>query len=230
VYINVVEVYKKNMFNKNIFITIEGCDFSGKTTQSRLLEKHLKKGGFNVLLTREPGGTILSEKIRKIILNSNLDIIPLSELFLFEAARAQHVKKLIYPALKTGKIVVCDRFIDTTIAYQCYGSNLDLNLVNKLNFIASFGLEPIVTIYLDSSAGNLKNTTTIKNKKKNNYNCDRIERRSLRFYENVRKGYFEQAKKYPERIKIVKVQKTTKKTHLLIKNIVDRVLMCLKKY
>jgi dTMP kinase len=210
------------MRKKNLFITFEGGEGSGKTTHSLLLKKYLEEKGYEVLLTREPGGPVLSEAVRDILLNPNLNIVPLSELFLFEAARAQHIKKFIFPALKTGKVVICDRFIDATVAYQGYGRKLDLQLIDRLNSIASFGLTPILTIYLDvsTSEGFLN-----KAKKINKRICDdRIEKESLQFHERIREGYFSQAKKYSERIKIVKTQETVEKTEALIREIIDTVL------
>ena len=127
---------------KHFFITVEGGECSGKTTHSLLLKEHLEKKGYKVLLTREPGGTICSEALRRILLDPDLNIISLSELFLYEAARAQHVKELIFPALKDGKVVICDRFIDSPVAYQGYGRKLNLQLIDKLNSLTSFGLTP----------------------------------------------------------------------------------------
>jgi len=206
------------------FITIEGGEGSGKTTQSRLLRGYLEERGFEVLLTREPGGSVLADNIRNIILNPNSDIAPLSELFLFEAARAQHIEKLIYPALKIGKVVVCDRFTDATVAYQGYGKGLDLKLINKLNLIASVGLEPTLTLYLDIMPFNGLSRAKKLNIEGYGNNGDRIERESIRFHENVRKGYIEQARKYPKRIRVIEVQETTEKTHMLIKDVVNKVL------
>ncbi|MDR1400800.1 MAG: dTMP kinase [Endomicrobium sp.] len=207
-----------------IFITVEGGDGSGKTTQSRLLSEYLVRKGFDVLLTREPGGSVLAGNIRSIILDPKSDIVPLSELFLFEAARAQHIKKLIYPALEMGKVVVCDRFTDATVAYQGYGRKLDLKLINKLNSIASVGLKPILTLYLDVMPFDGLSRAKGLNGKSYGYGGDRIERKSIRFHEDVRKGYLEQAKKYSRRIKVVKTQETAEKTHILVKDIVDKVL------
>ena len=111
--------------NRPLFITIEGGEGSGKTTHSLLLREYLKNKGFSVILTREPGGTVLAESIRKVILEPDSNLSPLSELLLYEAARAQHIQEIILPALKSGKIVICDRFIDATVAYQGYGRKLD---------------------------------------------------------------------------------------------------------
>jgi dTMP kinase len=213
------------MKKKNLFITFEGGEDSGKTTHSLLLEKYLEEKGYKVLLTREPGGPALSEVIRDILLNPNLNIIPLSELFLFEAARAQHVRKIIFPALKAGKVVICDRFIDTTVAYQGYGRKLDLQLIDRLNSIASFGLTPILTICLDvpTSEGFLNKGGGL-NKRIYDKSGDRIERESLQFHDRIREGYLSQAEKYSERIKIVKTQETVEKTEALIRKIIDAVL------
>jgi dTMP kinase len=213
------------MEKKHLFITFEGGEGSGKTTHSLLLKKYLKKKGYEVLLTREPGGPVLSEAVRDILLNPNLNIVPLSELFLFEAARVQHVKKIVFPALKAGKVVICDRFIDATVAYQGYGRKLDLQLINRLNSIASFGLTPILTICLNVSTSEdfLKKVKKI-NKRVCGKSGDRIERESLQFHERIRKGYLSQAEKYSERIKIVKTQETVEKTEALIRKIIDAVL------
>ncbi|MCA6079688.1 MAG: dTMP kinase [Endomicrobium sp.] len=204
---------------KHFFITVEGGECSGKTTHSLLLKEHLEEKGYKVLLTREPGGTICSEALRRILLDPDLNIISLSELFLYEAARAQHVKELIFPALKDGKVVICDRFIDSTVAYQGYGRKLNLRLIDKLNSFASFGLTPFLTIYLDIAPSEGLNKV-----KKLNKEIDRIERESVDFHKNVRRGYLKQAKKYPERIKIVKIQSSPKNTQILIRKIIDAAL------
>ncbi|MDR3281534.1 MAG: dTMP kinase [Endomicrobium sp.] len=210
--------------HENLFITIEGGEGSGKTTQSFLLKKYLEDSGYEVLLTREPGGTVLAENIRDILLSPNLNLIALSELFLLEAARAQHIKNLILPALKKGKIVICDRFIDSTVAYQGYGRKLDLQLINSLNLVASFGLIPILTIYIDVIPSKGLEIAKKNNSKVYNACGDRIESESMQFHNDVRKGYIEQARKYPKRIKVIKSQVTLDRTHALIKNIVGAVL------
>ncbi|GMO54027.1 MAG: dTMP kinase [Candidatus Endomicrobiellum trichonymphae] len=201
-----------NILLSKRFITFEGGDGAGKTTHSLLLKKYLEKRGYEVLLTREPGGTILAEAVRRILLNPDSNIVPLSELFLYEAARAQHVEEFVLPALNAGKAVICDRFTDSTVAYQGYGRKLNLQLIDSLNSTTSFGLTPILTIYLD--------ILPYKRAKKLN----RIERESLQFHERVREGYLSQAKKYPERIKIVKTQETVEKTEVCIREIIDLVL------
>src|SRR5271157_786725 len=137
---------------KGLFITFEGIDGCGKSTQSKLLAGRLKRAGYKVVYTREPGGTRLAEKLRDILLHPANKISPLAELFLYEASRAEHVSKIILPAVRSKKIVVCDRFFDATVAYQGYGRGLDLNVIETLNRFASTGLTPDLTILLDISA------------------------------------------------------------------------------
>ena len=134
---------------KGLFITFEGGEGCGKSTQSLLLYEMLKKKGYRAVHTREPGGTKVSEAVRRIILDPESRIAPMAELFLYETARVQHIADVILPALKAGKIVVCDRFTDATIAYQGYGRGLDLSIINNLNTIAACGLKPDLTIYID---------------------------------------------------------------------------------
>ncbi|MCA6070030.1 MAG: dTMP kinase [Endomicrobium sp.] len=209
---------------QHLFITIEGGEGSGKTTQSLLLKKYLEQKGYEVLLTREPGGTVLAESMRRILLNPSSNLVPLSELFLYEAARAQHVEEFVLPALKTGKVVICDRFIDATMAYQGYGRKLSLSLINRLNIIASFGLMPMLTIYLDIKPSRGLNKAKKLNKESYVGIGDRIERESMQFHNDVRNGYLSQAGKYPKRIKIVETQKTPKNTQAIIRKIIDTVL------
>ncbi|MCA6071263.1 MAG: dTMP kinase, partial [Endomicrobium sp.] len=174
------EIYIKTMKKKqHLFITIEGGEGSGKTTQSLLLKKYLEQKGYKALLTREPGGTVLAESIRRILLDPSSNFVPLSELFLYEAARAQHVEEFVLPALKAGKVVICDRFIDATMAYQGYGRKLSLPLINKLNMAASFGLMPMLTIYLDIKPSKGLNKAKKLNKESYGGTGDRIERESM---------------------------------------------------
>jgi len=216
---------EKRLKKRPLFITFEGVECSGKTTQSALLKEYFEKKGYNVLLTREPGGTLLSGNIRKILLNPEWNITPLGELFLYEAARAQHVKEVILPALEDGRVVICDRFTDSTVAYQAYGRKLGLKFVNKLNLMASFGLTPLLTIYLDIMPSKyLIRQKNLNRKYEYGSNGDRIEREPIRFHREVRKGYLAQAEKYSGRIKIIRMQKTPEKTQMLIRKIVDRVL------
>ncbi|MDR2811842.1 MAG: dTMP kinase [Endomicrobium sp.] len=210
--------------NKGIFITIEGGEGSGKTTQSHLLKEYLEKLRRKVLLTREPGGTLFSESIRKILLSPDSRPVPLSELFLYEAARAQHMDEFVIPALKVGKVIICDRFTDATVAYQGYGRKLDIKLINRLNKEATFGILPNLTIYLDIDTKKGLNKAKFLDKDSYGVDGDRIERESVVFHNNVRKGYLNQAKKYHKRIKVIRTQGTPLKTHMLIRKYLDAVL------
>ena len=178
------------------FITVEGPEGSGKSTHSRLLCLHLKKKGFKVLHTREPGGTKIGEAVRKVLLDKkNKGMSGACELLLFLAARAQIVEEIIRPALARGYIVVCDRFHDATVAYQGYGAGLDLKLIDSMGRLATGGLRPDLTVLLDVETEVGLKRAGIK---------DRMEIKPVRFHKKVRNGYLEIAKKEPRRIKIIR--------------------------
>ncbi|MDR0915336.1 MAG: dTMP kinase [Endomicrobium sp.] len=209
---------KKWKTNKNIFITFEGGEGAGKTTQAILLTRYLKRIGYQVIFTREPGGETLSNLIRNIVLNKSLKICALSELLLYEAARAQHTKDIILPALKAKQIVICDRFIDSTIAYQGYGRGTNLKLINQLNKITSYRLKPTITIYLDI-VPSIGLNRGIKQLHK-----DRIENSSIQFHNKVRNGYLIQAKKYSSRIFFIKAN-NLRKTQMLIRLMIKKLIL-----
>ena len=126
-------------YKKPIFITIEGCEGCGKTTQSELLKKYLESKGLTVVLTREPGGSIVAEQVRNILLNPKFNVAPYCELMLYEASRAQHLEDIIKPNLQKGCVVICDRFTDSTLAYQGFARGIDKKIIEKLNNIATSG-------------------------------------------------------------------------------------------
>ncbi|MGA2090520.1 MAG: dTMP kinase [Endomicrobiales bacterium] len=193
--------------NKNLFITFEGCEGSGKSTQSLLFYEQLKHRGIAAVHTREPGGTYIAESIRKILLNPRNTIAPITELFLYEAARAQHMHDIILPALAAGKVVVCDRFTDATVAYQGYARGLDISIIGLLNKIATDNHVPDITIYLDiPPAKGLTKAKAVKN------GGDRLDRECLSFHKKVRQGYLMAARKEPKRIMVIKTAKTIQKT------------------
>ncbi|MDD4893691.1 MAG: dTMP kinase [Candidatus Omnitrophica bacterium] len=199
------------------FITFEGSEGCGKSTQSKLLYRYLKGKGLKAVYLREPGGNKISEKIRKILLDHRNDsITPVTETLLYMAARAQVVDEIIAPALKQGKIIVCDRFMDSTIAYQGYGLGIDINLIKCVGKFATSGIKPDFTIFLDLPLR--------KGLRYRQYTKDRIERRSLNYHSRVLKGYLELAHKDPKRIKIVKVEKDIDKTQSEIRKLVDKLL------
>ncbi|MBN1622503.1 MAG: dTMP kinase [Endomicrobiales bacterium] len=213
------------MSKKGFFITFEGCEGSGKSTQMSLLVKHLKKTDYlgRIIPTREPGGSNISDAIRKLLLNPEYQVAPLAELFLYESNRAQHINDIIKPALKHGKIVICDRYTDSTLAYQGYARGLDLGVIKTLNKIASSNIKPDLTIYLD-----LPIKIGLKKARKLGKDLyidgDRIERENISFHKKVRKGFLDIARKEPSRIKTVKVASDIEKTHRDIVTIVEKAL------
>lgn len=173
-----------------MFITFEGLDYSGKSTQVKLLSDRLTTSGSRVLLLREPGGTEIGERIRKILLDKeNIDMTDASELFLFSASRSQLVKEVIHPALQAGMTVLCDRYYDSTTAYQGYGRNIDLIAIEAINKFATDGLDPDLTFFLDIPIKEIEKRIT-----RAKANRDRMEMNSIEFYQRVRDGYLEIAK------------------------------------
>ncbi len=198
---------------KGKFITFEGSEGCGKSTQSEMLFGYLKSKGLKVIYLREPGGVKLSEKIRDILLDPKNKISPEAETLLYMASRAQVVEEIIKPALKAGRIVVCDRFLDSTIAYQGFGLGVDIKLIKSVGNFATQGINPDLTVFLD---------LPVKSGLKHRHNCkDRIECRSVNYHLRVRNGYLRLACEEPRRIKIVKVAKDKFKTQGLIRKIVD---------
>ena len=189
-----------------MFITIEGIEGVGKTTQIRLLEEYLKAKQTPFISTREPGGTQVCEKIRNILLND--EMASLTELLLYEAARAEHFETVIEPALKNKRTVICDRFADASIAYQGYGRGLDINLIDTLNKIATKGVKPDLTIVLDMDLDN-----AAERLRQRGSTPDRFEKLDKKFYEKVRKGYLDLAKNEPNRVKIVSAMQSIQKMH-----------------
>jgi len=182
-----------------MFITFEGIDYSGKSTQCQLLSEFLKGKGFDVLSLREPGGTEISEKIRNILLDNNsAGMTSMSEFLLYSAARAQLVSEIIQPALKSGKTVICDRFYDSSTAYQGFGRGLGLKNVETINKISTGGLEPNLTIIVDITV-----EKSIERLKLAGKLTDRIESEGAKFFEIVRQGYLQLAAYEKERIKVV---------------------------
>ena len=187
-----------------MFITFEGTEGSGKTTQIGRLVKELSEANYSVQSTREPGGTTVGDQIRSILLNPlNERLFPTSELLLYAASRAQHVREVIVPALKNGKIVISDRFADASVAYQSYGRNLNLTLITQLNRIATDGLVPDLTFLLD-----LPVEIGLQRASSSRGTLDRIEREKLEFHRRVQTGYLSIAEEAPDRIKVVDATKS----------------------
>lgn len=197
-----------------LFITMEGTDGSGKSTQLQLLQQYLTDKGFNVVFVREPGGTRISEKIRTLILNKkNRDMNYMTEALLYAASRAQLVNQVILPELKKGSVVICDRFVDSSIVYQGIARELGIDVVKKINNIATGGLTPDITFFLDID---LKSALK---RKKDQKELDRIESENTGFHKKVYEGYKKLAQDDGGRIKIIDATKSVEQIH---KNIVKR--------
>ena len=171
---------------KGIFITFEGIEGSGKSTQLSMLNKWLTNHDYDVVATREPGGTKIGEKIRELLRSGSKDDVfsPRTELMLFEASRAQHMEEIVLPALNNGKIVLCDRFFDSTTVYQGVARAIDTDIVHILNDFSSFEKKPDLTIILDIDVDESMNRLI-----KREISKDRIEQEDRKFFENVRNGY-----------------------------------------
>ncbi|MGQ9819103.1 MAG: dTMP kinase [Candidatus Kapaibacteriales bacterium] len=201
-----------------MFITFEGIDFSGKTTQIDLLYKQLINLGEKVLLLREPGGTDIGEKIRDILLSKENSIHPLTELFLFEASRYELVKKVIKPKLTEGFTIICDRFYDSTTAYQGYGRGLPLSFVEECNKLATESTVPDLTFYIDI-------TIDIVLDRNRHFKLDRLEGEKVEFIERVINGYRSIAKENPQRIVLIDGSQSIEAIHKNIYEIVVKKLM-----
>jgi dTMP kinase len=183
---------------KGLFISLEGIEGTGKSTQARLLAEYLQQRGRIVVRTAEPGGTTISLKIRELLLSlDSKEMDSVTELLLYNAARVQHIREVIGPALARGGIVISDRFSDSTLAYQGYGRGIDRKMIDALDAISTNGMRPDLTLLLDIDV----ETGLQRNREINK--CDRLELEDVAFHEKVRKGFLEIAAHDPERIRII---------------------------
>ena len=207
-----------------IFITFEGIEGCGKSTQIRKLAATLDNLGKKVTLTREPGGCDIADKIRSILLDSaNTAMVPLAELLLYAAARSQHINEVILPALTKGDIVLCDRFIDATVAYQGYGRKLDLEMINDLNRLAAANCRPDITLLLDCPVATgleraMARIEALGTGASSTTREERFERESLEFHERVRNGYLSLAAAEPERFCIIDANGSIEAIYAAIEN------------
>ena len=208
---------------KGIFITFEGCEGAGKSTQAKLLCAALEALGYEVVLTREPGGTPAGEKIRAVLLDrTHSELAAEVELLLFLASRSQLVNEVINPALGLGKVVICDRFHHSTLAYQGGARELDMPLVRRMNDFATGGLLPDLTLLLDLPAENgFKRKDKISTEQ-----ADRMEVQGEAFHSRVRKAFLELAKEEPERITVLNAEEAP---DIIARNILEKVHPWLKK-
>ncbi|UCD88971.1 MAG: dTMP kinase [Desulfobacterales bacterium] len=206
-----------------MFITLEGIEGSGKTTQAKHMVNFLQNNGHDCVLTREPGGTRIGKKIRAILLDpESKDMDPLTELLLYNADRVQHIKRLIGPSLSAGKTVICDRYCDATRVYQGFARGLDIGLVNRLHQMVCDGLTPDITFLLDLTPqlGLSRAWKQIENGARTGAET-RFEEETLAFHENVRSGYLELARNEPERFKIIDASRDEHDVKAVISNILS---------
>ena len=202
-----------------VFISFEGIEGTGKSTHVRLLANHLRVLGHTVIQTAEPGGTPISLKIRELLLSlDSRGMDYMTELLLYNAARVQHIREVISPALRRGDIVISDRFSDSTLAYQGYGRGINRQLIEALDAVATNSMRPDLTLLLDIDV-----ETGLRRNKEINKN-DRLEREDVAFHEKVKKGFHEIAKEEPERIRLIPCSDSIDAVHAKIKDVVTAFL------
>ena len=201
-----------------IFITFEGSEGSGKSTQIKKIQAYLKSQEREVLFVREPGGVKISEKIRRILLDpKNIQMGSECETLLYMAARAQLVEEVIAPALKAGKIVLSDRFLDSTVVYQGYGSGVDVAIIKKIGAYATQNIKPNLTLVFDIETK--KGFARLDRAK------DRIEQRALAYHEKVRQGYLSIAQKEPRRVKVIDCDRSREDIHEDVKKYISKLFV-----
>jgi dTMP kinase len=204
------------------FITFEGIDGCGKSTQMRLLASQLRMRGLEVVTTREPGGTALGSRLRGALLDAEESVDPLAELLIFAADRAQHVRTLVRPALETGHIVLSDRFADATVAYQGVGRGFPEDLVAQVVQIATGGLKPDLTLVFDLSVAECIART--KRRTDNGKGGDRLESEDAAFHTRVRRAYIDMAAAEPDRFRIIDAGGSLEETHAQVMETVMKFL------
>jgi dTMP kinase len=205
------------------FITFEGIEGSGKTTQIRLLSEYLKGRGVQHLVTREPGGTAIGERIRALLLDPRSgDLVPMAELFLYGAARSQHIEEVIEPAVAEGKVVLCDRYTDATIAYQGYGRELPMNVIRVVNSLASADTKPDLTLLLDLDPEKGLSRARARNAASGDSSTTRFDDEELAFHRRVREGYLDLARQETSRVRVVSAEPAPEKVAKQIASHVNR--------
>jgi dTMP kinase len=204
---------------KGVFISFEGIEGTGKSTQAKMLAEYLREKRYRVIQTMEPGGTKISLKIRELLLSlDSRDMDHVTELLLYNAARVQHIKEVIAPTLERGDIVITDRFTDSTFAYQGFARGIDLQLIDSLDMIATKKLRPDITILLDIDV----KTGLARNRELNK--CDRLELEDTSFHEKVREGFIRIASREPGRVKVVDCSESLDRVHHKVVRIISEFL------
>ena len=201
------------------FITFEGIDGSGKSTQLRLLGNFLRANGCDALLTREPGGTALGSRLRAALLDATEEVDPLTELLVFAADRAQHVRRIVRPALAAGRVVISDRYADATVAYQGGGRGFAPELIAQIVQLATEGLKPDLTLLFDVSVEESTNRTTRRSTSKTS-SRDRLDIEHADFHARVRDAYLQIALAEPERVKLIDTSGPVEHTQDRVKEII----------
>jgi len=204
------------------FITFEGIDGSGKSTQMRMLASVLRMRGYEVVTTREPGGTPLGKRLRTALLDAQAEVDPLAELLLYAADRAQHVRRLLRPALETGYIVLSDRYADATVAYQGAGRGFTPELIEEVVELATGGLKPELTLIFDVSVAEC--LTRTRRREMTEQGKDRLDAEDVEFYVRVREAYLKIAAAEPERVRVVDASSSVEETHTRVVRIVTSFL------
>ena len=204
------------MNKSGLFITFEGADGCGKTTQINLLNEYLIDKNYKTVVTLEPGGSEIGKNLRQILLHHKGFVANRAELFLYLADRAQHIEEIVLKNVNDGKIVLCDRCIDSTVAYQGYARGGDIEKINFLNEIATNGVKPDITFVLDVESEVAQKRLTGEK--------DRLEKEGLEFHRKVRFGYLELAKKYPERIKVINANQAIEDVFIEVKKYIEKLL------
>lgn len=204
---------------KGLFITLEGPDGSGKSTLAKKLADYLKKKDYDIIITREPGGTKISEDIRKIILDSeNTNMSYITEALLYAASRAQHVHEKIKPALEGGKVVISERFVHSSWVYQGIGRGLGIEKVKEINDFAIQGIEPDVTLFFD-----IDPERAVERKTKGNRG-DRLEKEDIQFHKQVYEGYLKLIKMYPDKIRVIDAARNSEDIFEEVVDIIDNLI------
>jgi dTMP kinase len=200
------------------FITFEGIDGSGKSTQLRLLAEFLQSNGCEILLTREPGGTPVGNRLRSALLDAQEEVDPLTELLVFAADRAQHVRRVLRPAVEAGKVIFSDRYADATVAYQGAGRGFSPELIAEIVELATEGLKPDLTVLFDLSVED--STARTRRRTNGKQMGDRLDAEADDFHLRVREAYLAIANAEPERVRIVETNRPVEETHEHVKGIV----------